>query len=108
MIKLIDINQFVNIHLILKLLQKALLQRKCISADDVYNTRVRAKLLIRKIEENGNSIDTFQYNEDMDLGLLRGLDDVTKDIIDKAKEFQKKTFKIIFMIKIIRYSLGPF
>ena len=43
-------------------------------------------LLNNQIKENGHSINTFQYNEDVALGLLRGLDDVTEDIIDKAMQ----------------------
>ena len=65
-----------NSHSIRELLQRALANRKYISAVDICNARVRANIL--------NSIDTFQYNEDVAFGLLRGLDDVTEDIIDKA------------------------
>ena len=68
-----------------ELLQRALPNnKKCICVDDVCNARVRAKMLIKQIKENDHSINTFQYNEDLALGLLIGLDDVTEDIIDIA------------------------
>ena len=98
---------------ICKLLQRALPNRKYISADDVCNARVRANMCIKQIKENGHSIDTFQYNEDMALGLLRGLDDVTEDIIDKAMQCSKEIFqdylydqnyKIKFMAIIVKLA----
>ena len=44
------------------------------SSDDVCNASVRVKLLIKQIKEYGHSIDTFQYNENVALGLFSGLD----------------------------------
>ena len=63
-------------------LQKALPNTKYISADNVCNARVRAKLQVKPIKENWHSIDTYQYNKDMALGLLRGLDNFSEDKID--------------------------
>ena len=63
LIKLIDLNHFVNPRSICKLHQRALPNRKYISADDVCKARVRAKMLIKQIKQNGHSINTFQYNE---------------------------------------------
>ena len=92
-IKLIDLNHLVNPCSIRELLQRALPNRKYISADDVCNARVRAKMLMKQIKENGHSIETFQYNEDVALGLLTGLDDVTEYIIDKAMQCSKEIFQ---------------
>ena len=44
--KLIHLNHFVNSRLICKLLQRALPNRKYVSADNVCKARVRAKMLI--------------------------------------------------------------
>ena len=93
LIILIDLNLFVNSCSICELLQRALPDRKYISADDVYNTRVRTKMFIKQIKENDHSIDVFQYNEDVALGLLRDLDDVTEDIIDKVMQCSKENFQ---------------
>ena len=60
LIKLIDLNHFINSCSICELLQRALQNRKYIRSDDVCNARVRAKLLIKKIKENDHTIDTFQ------------------------------------------------
>ena len=84
LIKLIDLNHFVTSRTIRELLQRALPKRKYISSDDVVNARVKAKLLIKQIKSKGKSIKTFQYNKDTALGLIRGLDDVNSDFIDKA------------------------
>ena len=65
LIKLINLNHFVNSRSIRKLLQRALLNRKYISADDVCNARVGAKMLIKQRKEKSHSINTFQYNEDV-------------------------------------------
>ena len=46
LIKLIDLNHFVNSCSIHELLQRALPNRKYISADDVCNARARAKMLV--------------------------------------------------------------
>ena len=46
LIKLIDRNHFVNSCSICELLQRALLKRKYIRADDVCNARVRVKVII--------------------------------------------------------------
>ena len=78
---------------ICEFLQRALPNRKYISADGVCSARVRAKMLIQQIKENGYSIDTFQYVKDVALGFLRGLDDVTEDIIDKAMQCSKEIFR---------------
>ena len=78
---------------IYELLQRALPNRKYISAVDVCNARVRAKMLIKQIKENGHSIDIFQYNEDVALGLLGGLDDLTENIIDKVIQCSKEIFQ---------------
>ena len=40
---------------------------------EVCKARIRAKMLIQQMKEIGNSINSFQHNEDMALGLLRGL-----------------------------------
>ena len=49
-------------------------------------------MLIKQIKENGHSINTFQYNEDVALGLFKGLDDVTEDIV-KAMQCSKEIFQ---------------
>ena len=54
------------------------------NSDDAVNARLEAKLLIKQIKSKGKSIETFQYNEDTSLGLIRGLDDVNPYIIDYA------------------------
>ena len=92
-IKLIDLNHFVTSRTIRELLQRALPKRKYISSDDVVNARVKAKLLIKQIKSKGESIETFQYNEDTALGLIRGLDDVNSDFIDKAIQCSKEIFE---------------
>ena len=81
----IDINHFVNSF--------SIYEQNYINADDVINTRVKAKLLIKQINENRHSIDTFQYNEDLALLFFRGLDDVTEDIIDKVMQCPKDIFQ---------------
>ena len=75
-IKPIDLNYFVNSRLIYELPQRSQ-NRKYISFNDVCNTRVSAKQLTKQLQENYHTIDTFQYNEDVALGRLRTLDNVT-------------------------------
>ena len=94
LIKLIDLNHFITSRTIRELLQRALPKKKCISSDDVANVREIVKLLISK----GKSINTFQYNADTALGLIRFLDYVSSDIIDNAIQCSKEISKIIFMI----------
>ena len=53
---------------------------------------MRANLLITQIKENVHLIDTFRYDEDEAIGLLRGLDDGTEDIMDKARQYSKEIF----------------
>ena len=93
LIKFINLNQFVTSRAIRELLQRTLPKRKYISSDDVVNARVKAKLLIKQIKSKGESIETFQYNEDTALGLIRGLDDVNSDFIDKAIQCSKEIFE---------------
>ena len=94
LIKLIDLNHFVNSRSIRELLQRALPNRKYISADDICNARVGAKMLIKQIKENDHSINTFQCYEDEALGLLRGLDDEIEDNIEKAMQCLKEIFQV--------------
>ena len=48
-------------------------------------------MLIKQIKEYVHSIDICQYNEDVALGLLRDLDHVTENIIDKQSNAMIKT-----------------
>ena len=48
-------------------------------------------MVIEQIKAKSHSINTFQYNEDR--GLLRDLDDVTEDIVDKAMQCSKEIFQ---------------
>ena len=58
--------------------------RKDISSQDVYNTRMRAKLFRRKLIQNSGSIDNMQL-EPRDLNeLCKPLDDITDDIMDES------------------------
>ena len=82
-----DLNHFVTSRTIRELLQRALPERKYINADDVINARVKEKLLIKQIKSKGESINTFQYNQDIALGLIRGLDNMNPDIIDKVIQY---------------------
>ena len=59
LIKLVDLNHFVNSCLICKFLQRALSNRKYISNDDVCNAWIRDKMLIKQIKEIGHLIDIF-------------------------------------------------
>ena len=79
-IKLINFNRFIKSCSILELLEKVLQNWKYIISDEVFNTKVRAELLIK--QNNGHSIDMFQWNEVVALDFLRGLAYVTEDIID--------------------------
>ena len=78
---------------ICEFLQRALPNRKYISADGVCSARVRAKMLIQQMKEIGHSINTFQYNEEVALGLLTGLYYVIEDLINKAMQCLKEIFK---------------
>ena len=51
LIKLIDVNHFVYSCSICDLVQRALLKRKYISADDVCNARGRAKMRMKQIKK---------------------------------------------------------
>ena len=93
LIKLIGLNHFVTSRTIRELLQRSLPKRKYISSDDIVDARVKAKLLIKQIKSKGKSIETFQHNEDTTLGLIRGLDDVNSDFIDKAIQCSKEIFE---------------
>ena len=65
-------------------------------------------MLIKQIKENGHSIDIFQYNEDEALGLLRGLDDIPEDIIDKAMQYSKEIFQDHIYDQNNKKNLWPF
>ena len=69
LIKLIDLNHFVNFLSICELLSRKLPKWKYISFNNVCNVRVRAKLSIKHVKK----IDTFQHNEEVANGLLQKL-----------------------------------
>ena len=91
LIKLIDLNYFITSRTIRELLQRAFPKRK--SSDDGVDARMKAKRFIKQIKSKGKSIKTFQYNEDTALSLIRGLDDVNSDFIDKAIQCSKEIFE---------------
>ena len=79
------------------LLRKALPNRKCIHQRDIWNTRVRAKMLIKSIKAKCSSIETFDLKKKNPLDLVEPLDNLIDNILDDAvmcaEEFFSKFIK---------------
>ena len=74
------------------LLRKALPHCKCIHPRDVWNTRIRAKMLIRDIKRRGESIEIFNLRIKNPTDLVKPLDDLTDDILDDTLVCAEEVF----------------
>ena len=64
-------------------MSKALPGRKSISSQDVYNVRVRAYMLMRKLKSEGESLETYDFQKNKDnFNLMKSLDEITDDVVD--------------------------
>ena len=85
-------NGFADASLIRSYMRKVLPSRKSISSQEVYNVRVRAKLLMKQISAEGKTLETFDFKPDIQKQLFTPLDDITDDFLDEAAKSAKDVF----------------
>ena len=73
-------------------MRKVLPSRKSISAQEVYNVRVRAKLLMKQISAEGKTLETFDFKPDVQKQLFTPLDDISDDFLDEAAKSAREIF----------------
>ena len=74
----------VDPNYIQELMKKSLPARKAINYLDIYNLRIRALMLIKKMKSENLDIDKFEFKPDMAEYLFTPLDEVTDNILDNA------------------------
>ena len=77
-------NGFADTAYIRSLMRKALPNRKAITSRDVWNVRIRANMLMRKIKADGKDLNKFEFKPDVQKELFTPLDEITDDILDSA------------------------
>ena len=85
-------NGFAEASLICSLMRKALPYCKAISAQDVYNVRVSAIILMKNIETEGKTLDSFELKPDVQKQLFTPLDNISDDFLDDAAKSAKEIF----------------
>ena len=66
------------------MLSKVLPRRKSITSHDLFNTIVRAQMLISQLKKQGRSIEEYHFKPHAVGQLLTPIDDSTDDILDEA------------------------
>ena len=61
-------------------------RRKVISKNDIFNTRVNAKIFLEKAISEGKSLHDFALSPQQRSNLTSSLDNITSDIMDEAVE----------------------
>ena len=84
LLKFMDVQPYVPSNVIRELLTQALPGRKSISSQDVYNTRIRAKLLLHQLHLENKDYNSLEYDRTYIDSMLKGLDEESDDIIDKC------------------------
>ena len=85
-------NGFADASLIRSYMRKVLPSRKSISAQEVYNVCVRAKLLMKQISAEGKTLETFDFKPDVQKQLFTPLDDISDDFLDEAAKSAREIF----------------
>ena len=81
---LIDAHHHVPSKILKPFVKKVLPGRKSISAQDIANIRVRARVILADIRKKGQTIDTYQFESKQIYNLANSIDSSTSDIVDKA------------------------
>ena len=85
-------NGFTEAIYIRDLMKKALPDRKCASAQDVYNVRMRALLLMKQLKSDGQELATFNFKPDNTKLLFKPLDEINNDIINNCVTSTKEIY----------------
>ena len=85
-------NGFADASYIRALMKKALPNAKAISSQEVFNVRVQAKLLMRKLRSKGDYLKHMEFKPTDRNELFSSLDNVTNDIFDEAVECAKEVY----------------
>ena len=85
-------NGFADASYIRSLMRKALPDRKSITSQDIYNVRVRANMLMKKLQAEGKSLDQFDFKPDVSKQLFTSLDDISDDFLDEAAKCAREIF----------------
>ena len=73
-------------------MRKALLSRKSITSQEVYNIRVRALVLMKKIKAEVKTLETFDFKPDVQKQLFTPLDEISHDFLDEAAKSAREIF----------------
>ena len=73
-------------------MRKSLPDRKSITSQEVYNVRVRALMLMKKIKAEGKTLGSFYFKPDIQKQLFKPLDEITHDFLDEAAKSAREIF----------------
>ena len=73
-------------------MRKALPDRKSITSQEVYNVRVRALMLMKKIKAEGKTLESFDFKPDVEKQMFTPLDEITHDFLDEAAKSAREIF----------------
>ena len=73
-------------------MRKAIPYQKAITTLDVYNLRVCALMLMKKIKAEGKSLDLFDFKPDIEKQLFTPLRKISDDFLDDAVKSAREVF----------------
>ena len=73
-------------------MKKVLPARKYITAQEIYNVRVRANMLMRELKKKVQSLDEVDFKPDLSDKLFKPIDEVVEDINDPVTESARDVY----------------